>query len=65
MQVVEEADEHKFGFDLLDATKLIPEEIVPVVKVDGRLIANGKPGPETLRLIRDYKELVNRTGEPI
>lgn len=30
IQVVEEADEHKFPFDLLDATKMIPEELVPV-----------------------------------
>ena len=42
LQVVEEADEHKFGFDLLDATKLIPEEIVPVVPV-GRLTLNRNP----------------------
>ena len=30
MQIVEEEDEHKFGFDLLDPTKLMPEELVPV-----------------------------------
>jgi catalase len=42
LQVVEEADEHKFGFDLLDATKLIPEEIVPVVKV-GKMTLNRNP----------------------
>jgi len=40
-------------------------EIVPVVKVDGRMIGNGKPGPATLQLIHDYKHLVNSTGEPI
>jgi catalase len=42
LQVVEEADEHKFGFDLLDATKIIPEEIVPVLKV-GKLTLNRNP----------------------
>jgi catalase len=42
LQVVEEADEHKFGFDLLDATKIIPEEIVPVVKV-GKMVLNRNP----------------------
>ena len=26
VQIVEEKDEHKFDFDLLDATKMIPEE---------------------------------------
>jgi branched-chain amino acid aminotransferase len=40
-------------------------EIVPVVKVDGRIIGSGKPGPKTLELIRAYKTLVNSTGEPI
>ncbi|MGE4078762.1 MAG: catalase, partial [Reyranella sp.] len=41
-QVVEETDEHKFGFDLLDATKIIPEELVPVIKV-GKLTLNRNP----------------------
>ena len=30
VQIVEEEDEHRFDFDLLDPTKLIPEELVPV-----------------------------------
>jgi len=30
VQLVAEADEFAFDFDLLDATKLIPEEQVPV-----------------------------------
>ncbi len=30
VQVVEEADEFAFDFDLLDSTKIIPEELVPV-----------------------------------
>ncbi len=29
VQIVEEEDEFKFDFDLLDATKIIPEELVP------------------------------------
>ena len=33
MQIVEEKDEQKFDFDLLDATKLIPEELVPVRRI--------------------------------
>jgi catalase len=41
-QIVEEADEHKFGFDLLDPTKIIPEEVVPVVKV-GKMTLNRNP----------------------
>jgi catalase len=39
VQIVDEEDEHKFDFDLLDATKIIPEELVPV-KVIGRLTLN-------------------------
>ena len=39
LQVVEEEDEFKFDFDLLDPTKLIPEELVPVRRV-GRLTLN-------------------------
>ena len=33
IQIVPEADEHKFEFDLLDPTKLIPEELVPVQRI--------------------------------
>lgn len=39
VQIVAEADEHKFDFDLLDPTKLIPEELVPVQRI-GKLTLN-------------------------
>ena len=42
IQVVEEEDEHRFDFDLLDATKLIPEEEVPV-RIVGRMVLNRNP----------------------
>ncbi|WP_133646151.1 catalase HPII [Paraburkholderia flava] len=42
VQIVDEADEHKFGFDLLDPTKLIPEELVPV-KLIGKMTLNRNP----------------------
>jgi catalase len=42
LQIVEEEDEHKFDFDLLDATKLIPEELVPV-QIVGKLTLNRNP----------------------
>jgi catalase len=42
LQVIEEADEHKFAFDLLDPTKLVPEELVPVERV-GRLVLDRNP----------------------
>jgi catalase len=39
VQIVEEKDEHSFDFDLLDPTKFIPEEIVPVRRI-GKLTLN-------------------------
>ncbi len=39
VQIVEEKDEHSFDFDLLDPTKIIPENIVPVQRI-GRLTLN-------------------------
>ena len=42
VQIVPEEDEHKLGFDLLDPTKLIPEELVPV-KIVGRMTLNRNP----------------------
>jgi len=39
VQVVEEEDEHKFDFDILDATKLIPEDLVPVQPL-GKMVLN-------------------------
>jgi branched-chain amino acid aminotransferase len=40
-------------------------EIIAVVKIDGRIIGNGRPGPVTGRLIRQYHELTKASGEPI
>ncbi|HXA45630.1 MAG TPA: branched-chain-amino-acid transaminase [Candidatus Angelobacter sp.] len=40
-------------------------EIMPVIKIDGRLIGTGKPGPHTSKLIGAYKALVHSTGDPI
>ncbi|RJO65249.1 MAG: branched-chain-amino-acid transaminase [Candidatus Omnitrophota bacterium] len=37
-------------------------EIVPVVKVDGRTIGTGKPGPVTLHLMKKFKELTKKEG---
>ncbi len=42
VQIVPEADEHKFEFDLLDPTKIIPEEVVPVQRI-GKLTLNRNP----------------------
>lgn len=42
VQIVPEEDEHKFPFDLLDPTKIIPEELVPV-KIIGKMTLNRNP----------------------
>ena len=42
VQIVPEKDEHKYPFDLLDPTKLIPEEMVPV-KIIGKMTLNRNP----------------------
>jgi len=42
VQIVEEDDEHSFDFDLLDPTKIIPEEIVPITML-GKLTLNRNP----------------------
>ena len=41
-QIFTEEQAERFSFDILDATKLIPEELVPVVKV-GRMVLNRNP----------------------
>ncbi len=42
VQIFTEAQAEEFSFDILDATKLIPEELVPVQKV-GRMVLNRNP----------------------
>lgn len=42
VQIIAEEDEHKFPFDLLDPTKLIPEELVPV-EIIGKMTLNRNP----------------------
>ena len=42
VQVIAQEDEQKFDFDLLDPTKLIPEELVPVRRI-GRMVLNRNP----------------------
>jgi branched-chain amino acid aminotransferase len=40
-------------------------EIIAVVKIDGRVIGAGKPGPVTEKLIAQYRALTKTSGEPI
>ncbi|MDR0985091.1 MAG: branched-chain-amino-acid transaminase [Endomicrobium sp.] len=40
-------------------------EIIPIISIDTRIISNGKPGFVTLKLIKEFKNLVMATGIPI
>ena len=40
-------------------------ELIPVTKIDGRVIGTGKPGPVTKRLVEQYHALTQVSGEPI
>jgi len=40
-------------------------ELIPVVKIDGRVVGPGKPGPITKSLVAKYKALTQISGEPI
>lgn len=40
-------------------------EIIPVVKVDGRVIGDGLPGPITRQMMADFRRLVRSEGTPI
>jgi branched-chain amino acid aminotransferase len=40
-------------------------ELVPVVKIDGRVIGTGKPGQLTTNLVSRYHSLTKASGEPI
>lgn len=42
VQIIPAEDENKYEFDLLDPTKLVPEELVPVTIV-GRMVLNKNP----------------------
>lgn len=42
VQILEEQDEFKFPFDILDATKIWPEELVPVRRI-GKMTLNRNP----------------------
>jgi catalase len=42
LQVFTEAEADRFSFDILDATKIVPEELVPVRKV-GRMVLDRNP----------------------
>ena len=42
LQIIEEADALRYGFDMIDPTKLLPEELVPVQRI-GKMTLNRNP----------------------
>ena len=40
-------------------------EIAPVTRIDDRPIADGKPGPITVRLMKEFKEFTRGHGTPV
>jgi branched-chain amino acid aminotransferase len=40
-------------------------ELIPIVKIDGRVIGTGNPGPLTRKLVEQYRALTKTSGEPI
>jgi branched-chain amino acid aminotransferase len=56
-------------YDLFNADEVFltgtGAEVVPVVKIDGRVIGTGQPGPVTRDLVKKYHALVQSSGEPI
>ena len=40
-------------------------ELTPVIKVDGRMIRNGQPGPVTRRLVELFHQRTAQEGEQV
>lgn len=56
-------------FEVFDADECFltgtAAEAIPVVRVDTRVIGDGKPGPMTNELVRRFREIVNKDGEMV
>ena len=66
---IEVAEPNLTRYDLYNADECFitgtAAEVVPVVKIDGRLIGNGRPGRKTVKFIKAYADLTQREGEEI
>jgi branched-chain amino acid aminotransferase len=67
--LIEVKEEVLTRYDLYNADECFltgtAAEVVPVVKIDGRVIGQGVPGPSTKRLITAFRELTQSEGVPI
>ncbi|MBR1369413.1 branched-chain amino acid aminotransferase [Methanocalculus chunghsingensis] len=56
-------------FDLYTADEMIvtgtAAEVAPIVKVDGRIIGSGRPGPITKQIMAAFKTITEKEGTPI
>jgi len=66
---IQSAEPNLTRYDLYIADEMFltgtAAEIVPVVKMDGRVIGSGKPGPITAKLIAAFREKTKTDGEVI
>jgi len=60
---------HLTRYDLINAEECFltgsAAELMPIVKIDGRVIGAGKPGPVTKKLVTQYHALTKASGQPI
>lgn len=66
---LEMAEEMFTAFDLYRAEEVFltgtGAEVIPVVRIDGRTIGAGVPGPFTMKLVEAFRDFANKTGVPI
>jgi branched-chain amino acid aminotransferase len=43
----------------------VSREVLPVVRIDGREVGDGRPGPRTREIIRGFADLVEREAETL
>jgi branched-chain amino acid aminotransferase len=68
-QGIKVAETNLTRYDLFNADECFltgtGAEIMPVIKIDGRVIGSGKPGKFSKKLIEEYHALTKVSGEPI
>jgi branched-chain amino acid aminotransferase len=56
-------------YDIWNAEELFltgtAAELIPVIKVDGRIIGTGKPGPDTARFLAEFRDIARKDGTRI